>query len=300
MGKASRLKQQSAREKIAAQREAERRAERRRQLMITGTSVIGVLAIVAVFVIIKVTSGGTAASGSAAGTQLAAVSSQIGSVPPSTLDRVGPGAVGSSQYPNPMIKITGSPLQANGKPEVLYMGAEYCPFCATERWAMVVALSRFGTFSNLHYIHSSPSDTPASIPTLTFYKSSYTSKYVAFTPVEMQKIDRSPLQTPTSAQNAILSKYDAPPYVQASSAGAIPFMDFGGKWMISGASYNYQVLQGQTWQQIAAALKDPSSTIAQGADGTANYFTAAICNLTSNQPANVCSSAAVKSLEGKI
>src|SRR5581483_6926884 len=165
---------------------------------------------------------------------------------------------------------------ANGKPEVLYMGAEYCPFCATERWAMVVALSRFGKFSNLHYIHSSPTDTPASIPTLTFYKSGYTSKYVAFTPVEMQKIDRSTLQTPTSAQNSVLTKYDAPPYVQASSAGSIPFMDFGGKWMISGASYNYQVLQGQTWSQIAAALHDPSSTIAQGADGTANYFTAAI------------------------
>lgn len=300
MGKASRLKQQSAREKIAAQRDAERRAERRRQLMITGTSVIGVLAIVAVFVIIKVTSGGTASSGSATGQQLATVTSQLSSVPPSTLDKVGQGAVGSSQYPNPMIKITGSPLTANGKPEVLYMGAEYCPFCATERWAMVVALSRFGKFSNLHYIHSSPTDTPASIPTLTFYKSGYTSKYVAFTPVEMQKIDRSTLQTPTSAQNSVLTKYDAPPYVQASSAGSIPFMDFGGKWMISGASYNYQVLQGQTWSQIAAALHDPSSTIAQGADGTANYFTAAICNLTNNQPASVCSSTAVKSLEGKI
>jgi hypothetical protein len=77
-------------------------------------------------------------------------------------------------------------------------------------------------------------------------------------------------------------------------------MDFGGKWMISGASYNYQVLQGQSWSQIAAALHDPSSTIAQGADGTANYFTAAICNLTNNQPSSVCSSTAVKSLEGKI
>lgn len=300
MGKASRLKQQSAREKIAAQREAERRAERRRQLMITGTSVIGVLAIVAVFVIIKVTSGGTASGGSTTGQQLAAVTSQLSSVPPSTLDKVGQGVVGSKQFPNPMIKIAGSPLTANGKPEVLYMGAEYCPFCATERWAMVVALSRFGTFSNLHYIHSSPTDTPASIPTLTFYKSGYTSKYVAFTPVEMQKIDRSTLQTPTSAQNSVLTKYDAPPYVQASSAGSIPFMDFGGKWMISGASYNYQVLQGQSWSQIAAALHDPSSTIAQGADGTANYFTAAICNLTNNQPSSVCSSTAVKSLEGKI
>jgi thiol-disulfide isomerase/thioredoxin len=300
MGKASRLKQQSAREKIASQRQAERRAERRRQLMITGTSVIGVLAIVAVFIIIKVTTGGTANAGSSTGTSLAAVAKQAGSVPAATLARVGPGTVGSGQYPNPMIKLPGSaPLTASGKPEILYMGAEYCPFCATERWAMLVALGRFGTFSNLHFIHSSANDNPASIPTLTFYKSSYTSKYIVFTPVELQKVDRSQLQTPTAAQNAILTKYDAPPYVKGQ-AGSIPFMDFGGKWMISGASYNYQVLQGQTWSQVAAALHDPSSTIAQGADGTANYFTAAICSLTKNQPATVCNASAIKSLQGKI
>ena len=102
---------------------------------------------------------------------------------------------------------------------------------------------------------------------------------------------------PTAAQNAIISKYDNKPYV--SSPGSIPFMDFGGKWIISGASYNYQVLQGQSWSQIAAALRDPSSTIAKGVIGTANYFTAAICKLTDNQPASACTPA-VKALEGKL
>lgn len=298
MGKASRLKEQSAREKIAAQRAAARRAERRRQLLITGTSVIGVLAIVAVFVVIKVTQHGTAASGASQGKALAAVASQISTVPPSTLDKVGQGTIGTGGYPNPLIKINSPALTSGGKPEVLYMGAEYCPFCATERWAMVVALSRFGTFSGLHFIHSSPTDNPASIPTLTFYKSSYTSKYLTFTPVEEQKIDRTPLQAPTSAQNAIISKYDNKPYV--SSPGSIPFMDFGGKWIISGASYPYQILQGQSWSRIAAALHDPSSTIAQGADGTANYFTAAICKLTNDQPGGACGSSVIKSIEAKI
>lgn len=298
MGKASRLKQQSAREKIAAQRQAERQAERRRQLMITGTSVIGVLAIVAVFIVIKITTGGTAASGSAAGQSLATVANQLTSVPAATLNRVGQGTVGSKTYPDPMVKIGGPPLTSGGKPEVLYMGAEYCPFCATERWAMVAAMSRFGTFKGLHFIHSSPTDNPASIPTLTFYKSSYTSKYLVFTAVEEQKIDRSALQAPTAAQNAIINKYDNKPYV--SEPGAIPFMDFGGKWIISGASYSYQVLQGQSWSQVAAAMHDPSSTIAQGADGTANYFTASICQLTKNQPASVCNSTVIKGLEAKI
>ena len=47
--------------------------------------------------------------------------------------------------------ITGAPLTSGGKPEMLYIGAEYCPYCAAERWAMIVALSRFGTFSGLRH-----------------------------------------------------------------------------------------------------------------------------------------------------
>ncbi len=42
--------------------------------------------------------------------------------------------------------------------------------------------------------------------------------------------------------------------------------------------------RGKTGAQIAAALNDPSSPIAQGAIGAANYMTAAICTMTGNQP----------------
>ncbi len=34
---------------------------------------------------------------------------------------------------------------------------------------MIVALSRFGTFSGLSTIHSSTTDTPSNIPTFTFH-----------------------------------------------------------------------------------------------------------------------------------
>jgi Domain of unknown function (DUF929) len=40
-------------------------------------------------------------------------------------------------------------LTASGKPEVLYTGAGFCPYCAAVRWPLIVALSRFGTFSGL-------------------------------------------------------------------------------------------------------------------------------------------------------
>ena len=109
----------------------------------------------------------------------------------------------------------------------------------------------------------------------------------------------TPLQTPTSAQQALLKKYDAPPYVSSQDAGAIPFVDFGNKYLISGASYSPQLLQGKTWSQIATALKDPTSPIAKAIDGTANYITAAICQLTGNQPASACTPA-VQALEKKL
>ena len=138
------------------------------------------------------------------------------------------------------------------------MGAEYCPYCAAERWAMIVALSRFGTFSGLTTIHSASSTAPAhaepypNTPTWTFHGSTYTSKYLTFTPVEMQTNipDKSTgnytiLETPTAAQQALLTKYDAPPYVSSADAGAIPFIYFGSKYMIAGASYNPTVLAGK-------------------------------------------------------
>jgi thiol-disulfide isomerase/thioredoxin len=297
MGKATRTRQQAAQAKVAAQREAAKRAERRR-LLIAGGSVLVVLAVVVTLVVVKLATRHQAPA-SATWQSNNPVVAKIASVPATTLDSVGKGALGTSAYPNPLIKISGAPLTVGGKPQVLYMGAEYCPYCATERWAIVVALSRFGTFSGLHLIHSSPTDVPASIPTLTFYHSRYVSKYLTFTPVEMQKIDRSPLQTPTPAQQAIIGKYDKAPYVPSAGAGSIPFIDFGGRYMISGASYSYIVLQGHTWSQIATALHNPSTAIAQGADGTANYLTAAICKLTGNQPASACTPV-VRSLEAHI
>jgi thiol-disulfide isomerase/thioredoxin len=291
MSKAQRIRQQNAREKIAAQRAAERRAQRRRQTLIAGGSVLAVLAVVAVLIGVKLASSG-GSGGSSNGTAQPAVVSAVTSVPAATTDAVGKG----TSNPKMLIPLSGAPsLTTGGKPEVLYMGAEYCPFCATERWAMLNALSRFGTFSNIRFIHSAADDTPASVPTLTFYQSGYSSKYVAFTPVEMQKIDKSALQNPTSAQKALLNKYDAPPYVQGG-AGSIPFLDFGGKYIVSGASYDYNVLSGKSYAQIAAAMKDPSTDIAKGALGTANQMTAAICKLTGNQPATACT-ASIKSLE---
>ncbi len=302
MGKASRNKRESARERIAAQRAAQRRAERRRLMFITGGSILGVVVIVVAFIVFKTTQSPTASaanSASPAGTALpASVVKEITSVPSSTLTSVGTGTADTKSV---AVVSSAKKLTSGGKPEVLYIGAQYCPYCATERWAMAVALSRFGTFNGLSGIHSAGGqEVYPHTATLNFYKASYASKYLTFTPVEQETVSEKPLENTTTAENALLTKYDSPPYVSASEQGAIPFIDFGGKYFVHGAQYDPQVLSGQTWAQVAAALKDPSSAIAKGADGSANMITAAICKTTNNQPSNVCTSPTIKTIEGQI
>jgi hypothetical protein len=306
MGKASRTKVDSSRrEKIAAQRAAARRADQRRRILIAGGSILAVIVIVVVFIVVKASSSPstakTAAPNGPTGAALASVVAKVTSVPASTLNTVG---AGGGAVTNKPATIPGSALTAGGKPEMLYLGAEYCPYCAAERWAMIVALSRFGTFSGLATVHSSSTDVYANTPTWTFVHATYTSKYLAFTSVEMEtniptSTSYTALQTPTAAENALLAKYDNAPYISSSDAGSIPFVDFGNKYMIVGASYSPQVLSRLSWSTIATDLSNPSSPVAKGVDGTANYITAAICKMTGNQPASACTPA-VQSLESQL
>jgi hypothetical protein len=251
-----------------------------------GGPVVAVIVVIAVLIVVKVASGaGGPKSGQPATTADSKVIAEVTSVPASVLNDVGAGSITAKPK-----AISAPALTQDGKPRVLYVGAEYCPYCATERWAVVVALSRFGTFSGLGQTASSPSDVYPSTATLTFHGASYTSKYLSFTGKEIQSNQvvngqYASLDKLSSADQAIVTKY--------GGGGSIPFIDIGGKYVVSGASYDPQVLQGKTHAQIAAALSVASSDIAQGADGTANAITAAICASTDNKPAAVCTSSGV-------
>jgi hypothetical protein len=177
-------------------------------------------------------------------------------------------------------------LTSGGKPEFFYYGAEYCPFCATERWAVVTALSRFGTWSNLQQTTSASQDSPPSIPTFSFYGAKFSSQYLSFQSLETYTNQQSgnfysPLQTPSKDQAALVQKYDG-------SNGSIPFLDFGNKYISSGATYDYSVLQGKSWDEIASQVRDPNSDTSKGVLGAANSITAALCNMTNGQPGSVC------------
>jgi hypothetical protein len=274
----------------------------RHPLMTALVPVALVLVVIATLVAIKTTGGSAAPSSSHLQSGAANPSGQTGStalsptvladlaVPAATLD-----AVGSPSGDSLPSVISGSSIlkDQDGKPLITYVGAEYCPYCAAERWAVAVALSRFGTFSNLSATHSATGDVYPNTQTLSFYGSSYSSPYVDFQAVEEatnQVVNGSyqTLQTPTAAQSALLAKYD--------SAGSIPFLDIADKYVITGASFSPQVLQGLTREQIAAQLSDPSSPVAKAIDGTANDITAAISNVTGNQPSSIGNSAAIAAI----
>jgi hypothetical protein len=234
---------------------------------------------------------GTTTAGTGAAS--AKVVDAVTSVPATTLDEVGVGAAQGAPT-----KIDAPALTADGKPKVLYVGAEYCPFCAAERWPVIVALSRFGTWSNLAASSSASDDVFPDTPTLSFHGATYTSDHLAFTGVETSTNTRvggqyEPLDELSPADQKIFETYDRPPYT-AGSPGGIPFLDIAGEYAFAGASYSPEILAGKSRAQIAAALADPADPIGQAVNGSANVLTAALCEATGGAPTTVCSAPGVK------
>jgi uncharacterized membrane protein len=266
-----------------------------------------VIVIVLGLVIIKVTKNSPTSTNS--GTYVptsAATLADLTTIPASVFNTVG---VSSSAFQvTAPLQIKNQPAltatAANGKtlPEVLYIGAEYCPFCAAQRWSTIVALSRFGTWKGLGDTASSSTDQYPNTPTFTFRKATFTSPYLVFTGVEQfsNVTDPSnafyyPLMTTTKAQTAVIDKYDVSKYFGAGvGSGSIPFLSLGNQFFVAGASYLPSMLTGETRDQIAANLKAPTSPITDAIIASANFQTAAMCKITNEQPSSVCNSSGVK------
>jgi thiol-disulfide isomerase/thioredoxin len=291
---ATSAKPRSSRQALAARRAADRRAGVRKRLLLAGGSVAAVIALVAALIVVKLTQPPAQSAPAADARTTVQVQQQVTSVPSATFDTVGAGTATG------LDALTGQPaLTAGGKPEVLYMGGEFCPYCAAERWALAAALSRFGTLSGLSLIHSSPTDVYANTPTLSFAKASYTSKYLSFAGVEWfgEATDPSTpfghvyLEQPTAQEQALFAKY---------GGGSIPFLDIGNRYVLPQVQYVPSALAGLSWTQVAAAMRDPSSAVARDIDGAANIITAAICTITNGQPGGVCHSGGVEAAAGAL
>ncbi|HXQ19289.1 MAG TPA: DUF929 family protein [Acidimicrobiales bacterium] len=275
--------------------------------LLTWGAVVLVLVIVVVLVVVKITGGNTtASSGPPASVTSSAIVQQVSQVPASVFDAVG---VSSSVAPlTPPIVIKGQPpltfkaASGTSLPGVYYYGAEYCPYCAAERWSIITALSRFGTFKGLDNMVSSSTDVFPNTQTFTFFHATYTSKYIVFRPQEYEsnQVNSSGtgytiLQQFKGNEAALVNKYDSSTYFPASlqqGANGFPFIDIGNK-VLSSTSYPPSLLQGLTRDEIASTLSNAKSPVTQAIIASANYLTASICAITGQQPAGVCTSKGV-------
>jgi len=216
------------------------------------------------------------------------VVNSLAGLPAAELDSIGQGSASNLIKP-----VSGTPLTGpSGKPLVFYFGAEYCPYCGAERWPIIVALSRFGTFSGLATTSSSSTDIYPNTPTFTFHGSTFTSRYIDFQAVETTDRNQNLLETPTAAQQALVNQYD--------TSGSIPFVDLGNRFAFAGAMYLPDVLAGMSWEAVAGSLSQPDTTQAKAVIGSANLITAAVCRMTSDQPSSVCTSASIQAIEKKL
>lgn len=252
----------------------------------------GVASVVLIALLAALLAGGTTSSDLRSPAPPALVD-KVASIPSRVFDAVGVGQV--SAVPK---KIVAPPLTFAGKPLVLYIGAEYCPYCAAERWPTVIALSRLGTFSGLQLTKSASGDAFANTPTFSFHGATYQSKYVTLQAVELNTRTGGRLDSLTPEQQQLFATYDSPPYT--SKAGTIPFIDLGGRYLVNGATYDPSVLSGKTADQIATLLSDPKSAVAKAVIGAANTITAALCDVTANQPTSVCADPVITDIRSRL
>ena len=199
---------------------------------------------------------------------------------------------------------TASPLKArrlpalskDGLPLVLFVAAEWCSDCAAERWALVAALGRFGTFENVKLTTSASTSNFPNTATFSFHGARYRSKYLAFDAVELQDRRHRLLQQMTDDQRQVFQRYDTKAFT-GKQKGSLPFLDIGGRFVLSGAQFDPGVVSDQDARDIASAVQRPASDQALGVLGAANHLTAAICSLTGDQPAATCKLPIIQRLE---
>lgn len=263
-------------------------------------SIVVVVVAVALIVVVKLNAGSTSVS-TVTKPASAELIAKITKISTAVFSKVAQGS--ATKLPTTI--SSGEAYTVGGKPAILYVGAEYCPYCAAERWPVTIALSRFGSFTGLGATTSSATDAYPSTASLSYHGSTYTSDILSFTGLEQtsnqpEGNSYTKLDTLTADQQAIVTKYDATPYVPANSAGSIPFIYIGGKFVNVGSSYDVSLLQGKTQDEIANAIRDPSTSISKGVIGAANIITASICTLTSNAPANVCQVSAITAIQASL
>ena len=193
-------------------------------------------------------------------------------------------------------RVSSTPLLDGGKPVVFFMGGQFCPFCAADRWSFVKATSRFGVWTGLHSLHSKPgTDGFGGIPTYDLTQATYKSDVLALQVREVADVNGNPLQSLTTGQQQLVNQFDP--------GGAIPFTlvgGFTGRYKAD-LAYSPAILEGQDFDSLRAAVDGDQATPAvQAINASADAFTALLCKLSGGLPAAVCATPYIQSLTAQV
>ena len=224
--------------------------------------------------------------------------STITSVPASVYDAIG---VNSPDNPVQALQPAGNPNAplweatvdgAAPLPVLFFYGAEFAPYPAAERWPLIMALSRFGTFNQLGLMQSSGTTAFADLSTFTFRNVGYSSKYLILESVERYSSLNPtggrylPLQVPNARQAAAVATYGATPNTFALT-------DVANRFVLNGSSFAPGVLAGLTQSQIAGNLTTEASPLTEAMVAAANEISAGVCAVDGDKPDTVCESKGV-------
>jgi Domain of unknown function (DUF929) len=185
-------------------------------------------------------------------------------------------------------KYSGTAFSSNGKPVVVFIGGEFCQYCAIERWALVMTLMRFGNFTSLNYMTAAVSE--GDYATYTFVGSSYSSSYIAFRSYEAADRSDTPLQSVPANYSAVWSHFGS----------GFPFVDVGNNYVSpSSLLANPSILSGKNWTQIISGISTSDDTGLQIREA-ANLLTAVICKVTQGSPSSVCAASPISSIVASI
>ena len=212
-------------------------------------------------------------------------------VPAADLESVGiPGGLSG-----PVLLHHQPALTAGGKVEVAYVGGGWCPFCALGNWPLQVALSQFGTFTQLGGPQSSsPTDVYPGLKSWSFTGARYVSEYFKLDAFESAQGSSQPYPPEL---NALVNKYDRAPYT--TTAGGIPFTDLGDHFLVIGSPSSPAPLLNLSQSQVAADLRHPGSAVARTVDGAADYLVAAMCLTPGASSSPICASKFARRLDAK-
>jgi thiol-disulfide isomerase/thioredoxin len=185
------------------------------------------------------------------------------------------------------VEVSEDTMKRGGKLFVFFMGAEYCPYCAAERWSIVRALQKYGQWDGLRQTMSAARDEQLlNLPTYDFTKSTYTSPYIEFTAREMKDREFRPLQKLLKTEEKLVRKFNP--------EKEIPFLLVGGRFVQLGSGFTPKIFIGHTFRQTETELKKAESDIRKTIDDEANIISALLC--VCGLPPELCKETSVAEL----